>query len=73
MYVVFAWTEGIMVLKRARKETNAVVHDADNEGKRAIVEMEELVYEIEIEVGRGKALDTSTASLQLKLGKLEVF
>lgn len=35
---------GIIVLSRAREETNAVDHDADdNEGKRAIVEMELLV------------------------------
>jgi hypothetical protein len=39
-------TVGIMVLRRARKETNAVVHDVVEEGRRAIVEMVELVYEI---------------------------
>jgi hypothetical protein len=39
-----ARTEGIIVLKRAREETNAVVHDAEDKGKRAIVEMVELVY-----------------------------
>jgi hypothetical protein len=41
-----ARTVGIIVLRRAREETNAVVHDAVEEGKRAIVEMVELVYEI---------------------------
>jgi hypothetical protein len=39
-----ARTEGIIVLRRAREETNAVVHDAGDKGKRAIVEMVELVY-----------------------------
>jgi hypothetical protein len=39
-----ARTGGIIVLKRAREETNAVVHDAEDKGKRAIVEMVELVY-----------------------------
>lgn len=35
---------GIIVLRSAREETNAVVHDAGDKGKRAIVEMVELVY-----------------------------
>jgi hypothetical protein len=42
--VFCAWTEGIIVVRRAREETNAVVHDAGDKGKRAIVEMVELVY-----------------------------
>jgi hypothetical protein len=42
--VLCAWTEGIIVVRRAREETNAVVHDAGDKGKRAIVEMVELVY-----------------------------
>jgi hypothetical protein len=44
---VCARTEGIIVLSRAREKTNAVVHDACDKRKRAIVEMVELVYEIE--------------------------
>jgi hypothetical protein len=40
---VCARTEGIIVLSKAREETNAVVHDAGDKGKRAIVEMVELV------------------------------
>jgi hypothetical protein len=39
-----ARTGDIIVLSRAREDTNAVVHDADDKGKRAIVEMVELVY-----------------------------
>jgi hypothetical protein len=35
---------GIIALKRAKEEKNAVVHDVEKEGKRAIVEMVELVY-----------------------------
>jgi hypothetical protein len=42
--VLCAWTEGIIVVRSAREETNAVVHDAEDKGKRAIVEMVELVY-----------------------------
>ncbi len=39
-----ARTGCIIVLRSAREETNAVVHDAEDKGKRAIVEMVELVY-----------------------------
>ena len=39
-----ARTVGIIVVRRAREETIAVVHDAVEEGKRAIIEMVELVY-----------------------------
>jgi len=42
--VVVCARAGIIVLRRAREETNAVVHDAGDKGKRAIVEMVELVY-----------------------------
>ncbi len=42
--VLCAWIEGIIVVRSAREETNAVVHDAGEKGKRAIVEMVELVY-----------------------------
>ena len=42
--VLCAWTQGIIVVRSAREETNAVVHDAEDKGKRAIVEMVELVY-----------------------------
>lgn len=51
-----ARVEGIIVLKRAREETNAVVHDADdNEGNRAIVEMVLLVDVAERKDGRDDA------------------
>lgn len=42
-------TGDIIVLSSAKEETNAVVHDVDDKGKRAIVEMVGLVY-----VERGK-------------------
>jgi len=42
--VLCAWTQGIIVVRSAREETTAVVHDAEDKGKRAIVEMVELVY-----------------------------
>ena len=42
--VVVCARTGIIVVRRAREETNAVVHDAGDKGKRAIIEMVELVY-----------------------------
>ena len=42
--IVVCARTGIIVLRRAREETNAVVHDAGEKGKRAIVEMVGLVY-----------------------------
>lgn len=51
-----ARTVGIIVVRRAREETIAVVHDAVEEGKRAIIEMVELVYEIRKEREMGDAL-----------------